>query len=405
MERALNQVDGYLASDLADDPFVTFAGPEGWDGEAAWRDDLAAAAREESSARRSSATATCWPTTCCPWPAPTSAAGSATWLGADGADLYRIARPPAHHARRPQRRRDPPDRPGRDRAPGRRVRRGRRPPVRHDRPGRGLRPPAHRPDPPLRPRRDETMADAQRCLERAEAAMGEWFGRLPQTPCAIKAVPAFLAADAPAAYYFPPAADGSRPGAYFVNTHEPDGATASRPPRSRTTRPSPATTCSSRSPTSSTDLPRVPAASASATRPSSRAGRSTPSGWPTRWASTATTSTASACWPATRGGRAAWSSTPACTRWAGPASRRSTSWWPTPGRRRRDHRRGRPLHRHPRPGAGLQGRPAGDPAAAGARPTPGSGDAFDVRAFHDAVLGSGTVSLPVLRELVAAARD
>jgi len=34
-----------------------------------------------------------------------------------------------------------------------------------------------------------------------------------------------------------------------------------------------------------------------------------------------------------------------------------------------------------------------------------SGGAFDVRAFHDAVLGSGSVSLPVLRELVAAARD
>jgi uncharacterized protein (DUF885 family) len=29
------------------------------------------------------------------------------------------------------------------------------------------------------------------------------------------------------------------------------------------------------------------------------------------------------------------------------------------------------------------------------------GDGFDIKTFHDAVLGSGSVSLPVLRELVA----
>ena len=34
-------------------------------------------------------------------------------------------------------------------------------------------------------------------------------------------VPETLAADMPPAYYYPPATDGSRPGTYFVNTHEP----------------------------------------------------------------------------------------------------------------------------------------------------------------------------------------
>jgi uncharacterized protein (DUF885 family) len=55
--------------------------------------------------------------------------------------------------------------------------------------------------------------------------MGDWFGRLPEAECEIKTVPDFLADDAPAAYYFPPAADGSRPGAYFVNQSTPSNNT------------------------------------------------------------------------------------------------------------------------------------------------------------------------------------
>lgn len=35
-------------------------------------------------------------------------------------------------------------------------------------------------------------------------------------------VPDFLAATVPAAFYYPPAADGSRPGIYFVNQHQPE---------------------------------------------------------------------------------------------------------------------------------------------------------------------------------------
>ncbi|HEY5698319.1 MAG TPA: DUF885 domain-containing protein, partial [Acidimicrobiales bacterium] len=68
---------------------------------------------------------------------------------------------------------------------------------------------------------DEIMADAADALGRAKAAMGDWFGRLPESDCAIVPVPEYLAADAPAAYYFPPAGDGSRPGTYYVNTHNP----------------------------------------------------------------------------------------------------------------------------------------------------------------------------------------
>src|SRR5437764_263020 len=48
VERSLNQVEKYLASPLERDPFVTFAGPPGWDAdaEAAWRAELADVARD-----------------------------------------------------------------------------------------------------------------------------------------------------------------------------------------------------------------------------------------------------------------------------------------------------------------------------------------------------------------------
>ena len=68
---------------------------------------------------------------------------------------------------------------------------------------------------------EEIMDAAHGMLAAASAAMGNWFGRLPQTDCAIEAVPDILAADTPSAYYVPPATDGSRPGTYFVNTHSP----------------------------------------------------------------------------------------------------------------------------------------------------------------------------------------
>jgi uncharacterized protein (DUF885 family) len=70
---------------------------------------------------------------------------------------------------------------------------------------------------------DEIMDDSRRCVGAASALAGEWFGRLPRAACAIEPVPDYAAADSPGAYYFPPAADGSRPGTYFVNTFEPEG--------------------------------------------------------------------------------------------------------------------------------------------------------------------------------------
>jgi uncharacterized protein (DUF885 family) len=77
-------------------------------------------------------------------------------------------------------------------------------------------------DPDLRYRDgDAIVAHAQRCLDAASAAMGDWFGILPKAPCVLTPVPDYLAADVAPAYYMPPAPDGSRPGEYHVNLYQP----------------------------------------------------------------------------------------------------------------------------------------------------------------------------------------
>ncbi|MFC5290730.1 DUF885 domain-containing protein [Actinokineospora guangxiensis] len=76
-------------------------------------------------------------------------------------------------------------------------------------------------DPAMRWRdAEELLGDARACIERAEAVAPDWFGRLPGQRCQVEPVPATEAAGAPAAYYMQPSLDGLRPGVYFANTHE-----------------------------------------------------------------------------------------------------------------------------------------------------------------------------------------
>jgi uncharacterized protein (DUF885 family) len=57
---------------------------------------------------------------------------------------------------------------------------------------------------------------AEAALAKAKAAMGGWFGRVPRADCVVGETPS-----GPTAFYFPPAMDGSRPGTFFVNTANP----------------------------------------------------------------------------------------------------------------------------------------------------------------------------------------
>jgi uncharacterized protein (DUF885 family) len=63
---------------------------------------------------------------------------------------------------------------------------------------------------------DELLTEARATVERAELSAGGWFLRPPSHRCAVEPAPE---PDGPGAYYVPAAFDGSRPGTYFANAH------------------------------------------------------------------------------------------------------------------------------------------------------------------------------------------
>jgi uncharacterized protein (DUF885 family) len=218
VERSLSVIDGYLATPLDKDAFASVGGPVGWDGEAAWRQELTDVARDvvrpayqrlrDNFADR-----------LLPIARPDNRCGL-RWLD-DGALIY--ATLSRHHTSLVM----SPDEihaigmaEVTDKLPQEYAEVGGRLFGTTDVPAIFER---LRRDPALKyGTGEEILADARRTQEAAAAAMGDWFGRLPNASCIIEEIPEFLAADSPAAYYFPPAADGSRPGTYYVNTSDPN---------------------------------------------------------------------------------------------------------------------------------------------------------------------------------------
>ncbi len=67
---------------------------------------------------------------------------------------------------------------------------------------------------------DQLVALAQAQIAAALAVAPRYFGRLPVAGCEVRPVEPYKEKDAPFAYYFGPAADGSRGGLYYVNTYD-----------------------------------------------------------------------------------------------------------------------------------------------------------------------------------------
>jgi uncharacterized protein (DUF885 family) len=69
--------------------------------------------------------------------------------------------------------------------------------------------------------REQILEAATLALSRAQSALPNWFGHLPKTPCVVREMPAYEAPYSTTAYYRQPHYDGTKPGEYFVNTYEP----------------------------------------------------------------------------------------------------------------------------------------------------------------------------------------
>ena len=69
---------------------------------------------------------------------------------------------------------------------------------------------------------DEVFQTAQRSLERAQAAIPGWFGRTCKALCEVIPIPDHAAEHQTLAYYSWPAMDGSRPGRFWINLYAPE---------------------------------------------------------------------------------------------------------------------------------------------------------------------------------------
>ncbi|MGY0556633.1 DUF885 domain-containing protein [Lysobacter sp. A421] len=65
--------------------------------------------------------------------------------------------------------------------------------------------------------RTELLADIDRILAAIEPQVPEYFSRVPTQALEVKRVPEHAEQSAPGGYYYPPALDGSRPGTFYIN--------------------------------------------------------------------------------------------------------------------------------------------------------------------------------------------
>lgn len=69
---------------------------------------------------------------------------------------------------------------------------------------------------------EEMVREAEVALAAAKAAIPKYFGRLPEADCVVVPIPDYEAPYTTIAYYREPHADGRKPGEYFINTYQPE---------------------------------------------------------------------------------------------------------------------------------------------------------------------------------------
>jgi uncharacterized protein (DUF885 family) len=70
--------------------------------------------------------------------------------------------------------------------------------------------------------RDEVFSKAETALARAQETIPDWFGILPRARCEVVRIEEHEEKHSTIAYYRQPATDGSRPGQFFINTYQPE---------------------------------------------------------------------------------------------------------------------------------------------------------------------------------------
>ncbi|MCF6148962.1 MAG: DUF885 domain-containing protein [Candidatus Kuenenia sp.] len=69
---------------------------------------------------------------------------------------------------------------------------------------------------------EELLDDYRNILSRMDKKLPDYFGRLPKARYGLKKIETYREQTAPAAYYYPPPKDFSRPGYFYVNTYKPE---------------------------------------------------------------------------------------------------------------------------------------------------------------------------------------